>query len=69
MSSAPSPEPGYVDAFETTVRRESNGWTLRALIDGQWRAVSTHATEELALQAQRELSDSANPPPDGTGVS
>ncbi len=69
MSPASSPDPaGHVDAFETTVRCESNGWTLRALIDGQWRAVSTHATEDLARQAQRELSDSANPPED-TGTS
>lgn len=51
---------GLVNAFETRVEEDEQGWCVRSLIDGQWRVISRHATEELATAASRVLSHSAN---------
>jgi hypothetical protein len=60
QDSAGSGRGGYVNAFQTRVEHDERGWCLRSLIEGEWRVISRHASEELAIAASREVSRSAN---------
>ena len=49
-----------VKAFGTVIRRDSRGWFLEAIVDGQPRVVSRHGSRELAELASVRLNSSAN---------
>lgn len=49
-----------VNAFGLQVRQDAEGWAVMELVDGEWRVVSRHASEELARAASRSINESAN---------